>query len=92
MARLGTEVSVLSILPYHLLLIFDRFLTDGFPYLLFAYVKPGEISFIPNLFNAPERPGESAAFCVSPPQAGTSKTSARRKSVAEVRERGWKVK
>ena len=36
---------VFSVLPYRFLLIFQRFLTDGFPYDLFAFVKLREISF-----------------------------------------------
>jgi hypothetical protein len=36
---------VFSVLPYRFLLIFERFLTDGFPYVLFAFVKLGKISF-----------------------------------------------
>ena len=40
---------VFSVLPYRFLLIFQRFLTDGFPYDLFAFVKLREISFRPKL-------------------------------------------
>ena len=36
---------VFSVLLYRFLLIFQRFLTDCFPYVLFAFVKLKEISF-----------------------------------------------
>ena len=36
---------VFSVLTYRFLLIFQRFLTDCFPYVLFAFVKLKEISF-----------------------------------------------
>ena len=36
---------VFSVLRYHFLLIFERILTDGFPYAPFALVKLREISF-----------------------------------------------
>jgi len=36
---------VFSVMTYRFLLIFQRFLTDCFPYVLFAFVKLNEISF-----------------------------------------------
>src|SRR5215471_20360213 len=36
---------VFSVSLYRFLLIFERFLTDSFPYVLFAFVKLREISF-----------------------------------------------
>jgi hypothetical protein len=40
---------VCFVLPHHFLLVFERFLTDGFPYVLFAFVKLREIPFRPKL-------------------------------------------
>jgi hypothetical protein len=36
---------VFSVSPYHFLLIFERFLADGFPHVLFAFIELREIVF-----------------------------------------------